>query len=479
MRACGSAYRFPGVPAESRNWPALQARPIARVLTSLGIMRITSWIASIAGTEPPGELIHRPMSARGSSADSSSSCCIRRLPLLSSRTSPSTMIRWCMSRWASSSSSRPASAVCVIAPASSLPVRRPRVFCPEQICCQRSARCGIVNRRAYPARPPDQEPRGDRVAHRDLPGQAQWCRSRRTLAWGQPRRELSQRCHRGHGRAPDLEPGEAPAVGAAPPSSSHAGLHADVLQHLWRALGGLDAAYARRSDTLRPQCPRHRVRFEWSPGRRSPEYTGDQTAFDVALAFGRTDAEILVGIETKYHEWAEPADVPHPTERLHRYRDIAETSGIFKPDWGETHSWEADPTDLARSPAVAFASSARFRPMGRRPLRPRPPEGEPELPECSSGVPEGTRSRTERADVPRADSRGGPRWWSCHSGDRIEVPCALPLVGRWGCSSVSLLAVSASGPVPGARARSKGRSATYHQRLRPGPMRRAVSRGPL
>src|SRR3954471_1612085 len=333
MRACGSAYRFPGVPAESRNWPALQARPIARVLTSLGIMRITSWIASIAGTEPPGELIHRPMSARGSSAESSSSCCIRRLPLLSSRTSPSTMIRWCMSRWASSSSSRPASAVCVIAPASSLPVRRPRVFCPEQICCQRSARCGIVNRRAYPARPPDQEPRGDRVAHRALPGQAQWCRSRRTLAWGQPRRELSQRCHRGHGRAPDLEPGEAPAVGAAPPSSSHAGLHADVLQHLWRALGGLDAAYARRSDTLRPQCPRHRVRFEWSPGRRSPEYTGDQTAFDVALAFGRTDAEILVGIETKYHEWAEPEDVPHPTERLHRYRDIAETSGIFKADW--------------------------------------------------------------------------------------------------------------------------------------------------
>ncbi|MFL6133113.1 MAG: hypothetical protein ACJ72A_09930, partial [Nocardioidaceae bacterium] len=74
-------------------------------------------------------------------------------------------------------------------------------------------------------------------------------------------------------------------------------------------------------------------RVEWSSGRRSPEYTGDQTAFDVALAFGRTDAEILVGIETKYHEWAEPEDVPHPTERLPRYRDIAETSGIFKPDW--------------------------------------------------------------------------------------------------------------------------------------------------
>src|SRR3954447_25861946 len=67
--------------------------------------------------------------------------------------------------------------------------------------------------------------------------------------------------------------------------------------------------------------------------RRSPQYTGDQTAFDVALAFGRTDAEILVGIETKYHEWAEPEEVPHPTERSPRCRHIAETSGIFKPDW--------------------------------------------------------------------------------------------------------------------------------------------------
>ena len=105
-RACGRAYLLPGVPAESRNWPALAAIPIARVLTSLGISRITSWMASIAETEPPGELIQRLMSARGSSAESSSSWCISRLPLPSRSSSPSTMMRWCIRRRTSSSSMR-------------------------------------------------------------------------------------------------------------------------------------------------------------------------------------------------------------------------------------------------------------------------------------------------------------------------------------------------------------------------------------
>ena len=41
-RECGRAYRLPGVPAESRNWPMLAASPIASVLTSLGISRIVS-----------------------------------------------------------------------------------------------------------------------------------------------------------------------------------------------------------------------------------------------------------------------------------------------------------------------------------------------------------------------------------------------------------------------------------------------------
>jgi hypothetical protein len=85
IRACGRACRLPGAPADSRNCPALAAIPIASVATSLGISRITSRMASIADTDPPGELIQRLMSVRLSSADSSSSWCISRLPLSSSR----------------------------------------------------------------------------------------------------------------------------------------------------------------------------------------------------------------------------------------------------------------------------------------------------------------------------------------------------------------------------------------------------------
>ena len=65
MRACGSAKRLPGVPAESRNCPALQASPSASVETSHGTSRITSRMASIEGTEPPGEWIHNAMFGDG------------------------------------------------------------------------------------------------------------------------------------------------------------------------------------------------------------------------------------------------------------------------------------------------------------------------------------------------------------------------------------------------------------------------------
>src|SRR5215218_4891516 len=54
-RACRRAYRLPGVPADSRNCPALHASPIASVDTSHGTSRITSRIASIDGTDPPSE----------------------------------------------------------------------------------------------------------------------------------------------------------------------------------------------------------------------------------------------------------------------------------------------------------------------------------------------------------------------------------------------------------------------------------------
>lgn len=54
IRAFCRPYRFPFAPADSRNCPALQPRPSARVVTSLGMDRMRSRRASMAGTEPPG-----------------------------------------------------------------------------------------------------------------------------------------------------------------------------------------------------------------------------------------------------------------------------------------------------------------------------------------------------------------------------------------------------------------------------------------
>lgn len=57
IRECGSAYRFPAVPPQSRNCPIEPAKPSARVATSLRMYRIVSYTAMPALTEPPGELM--------------------------------------------------------------------------------------------------------------------------------------------------------------------------------------------------------------------------------------------------------------------------------------------------------------------------------------------------------------------------------------------------------------------------------------
>jgi hypothetical protein len=93
MRACGSANRLPLAPAESRNCPALQASPSASVETSHGTSRMTSRMASMDGTDPPGEWIHSAMSAAGSSTARVSSWVASSVPLSSSSTPSSTRIR--------------------------------------------------------------------------------------------------------------------------------------------------------------------------------------------------------------------------------------------------------------------------------------------------------------------------------------------------------------------------------------------------
>ena len=83
--------------------------------------------------------------------------------------------------------------------------------------------------------------------------------------------------------------------------------------------------------------------FEWSPGRRSAEYTRDRTAFDVALRLGpKEEPRTVVGIETKYHEHSAKESKPSPrkSDALKRYQEqteflvaAAEASGVFKTGW--------------------------------------------------------------------------------------------------------------------------------------------------
>lgn len=73
--------------------------------------------------------------------------------------------------------------------------------------------------------------------------------------------------------------------------------------------------------------------FEWSPDRRSPEYTRDRTAFDVAILIGPdTGPRAVVGVETKYHEDARPDRAP--SEEQQRFLEaLAEDSGAFVTGW--------------------------------------------------------------------------------------------------------------------------------------------------
>jgi len=86
--------------------------------------------------------------------------------------------------------------------------------------------------------------------------------------------------------------------------------------------------------------------FEWSPARRSPEYTRDRTAFDVALRIGSEAApRTVVGIETKYHEHSAKEAKPSKNKpgALARYEEqteflvhVAEKSGVLKTGWQDS-----------------------------------------------------------------------------------------------------------------------------------------------
>jgi len=68
------------------------------------------------------------------------------------------------------------------------------------------------------------------------------------------------------------------------------------------------------------------VRFEYSPGRGDPRYTGDNSAFDVYLEFsGSAHTRGFMGVEVKYHESLQDREAKHRP----RYDIVAEAMGCF------------------------------------------------------------------------------------------------------------------------------------------------------
>jgi hypothetical protein len=72
-----------------------------------------------------------------------------------------------------------------------------------------------------------------------------------------------------------------------------------------------------------------KIGFEYSPGRSSPKYTNDRTAFDVYVEHTTPRGGCgFIGIEVKYHEALTDA----PAEHRPRYDEVTESMGCFKPD---------------------------------------------------------------------------------------------------------------------------------------------------
>jgi hypothetical protein len=71
------------------------------------------------------------------------------------------------------------------------------------------------------------------------------------------------------------------------------------------------------------------VRFEHSPGWLDGSYIGNLMSFDAAFRLDLGDGTHgMLGVVVRYHEWTKPA-TPKP-ERLPRYVEVAERSGVFK-----------------------------------------------------------------------------------------------------------------------------------------------------
>jgi hypothetical protein len=75
------------------------------------------------------------------------------------------------------------------------------------------------------------------------------------------------------------------------------------------------------------------LKFEYSPGRGDPKYTGDRSAFDVFVEYTNLGKRGFLGIEVKYAESLNEETVDKAAKNYRpRYGEIILESGVFKAD---------------------------------------------------------------------------------------------------------------------------------------------------
>jgi hypothetical protein len=118
-------------------------------------------------------------------------------------------------------------------------------------------------------------------------------------------------------------------------------LWADLLSSMplcFNVCGDLSGDAERAATAVRswwPDAPPGLVttKVEHSPGRRDAAYLGNQSAFDVSFDIDTGNGtRAILGVETKYHEHANPERSPRPAA-LHRYVEVTERSGVFVDGW--------------------------------------------------------------------------------------------------------------------------------------------------
>lgn len=95
------------------------------------------------------------------------------------------------------------------------------------------------------------------------------------------------------------------------------------------------------------------VHFEWSPGRRDPQWLGDRTAFDAMIEITDGERHHLIGIETKYHEY--PAATAHKSGPPARYLEVNAAAGLLSEATVRSRIWGTPLEQVWRDHLLALA----------------------------------------------------------------------------------------------------------------------------